>query len=300
MAWLQIGRGVGEATRNAVENLEAGVAWNVAGEPSAGNGAAMRMAPIGLVHAPRADELALAAAVATVPTHADPTALCGALAMAWLTGRCAAAAQDGLDPEGLVQELRDALANVHDPPIEERRPGGQAVRLLDRLSEVPALLHLRPDQAFAQLYNGAFVLESLPAAVWCFLAHIDDPDAVIGDAAAGGFDADTVAAMAGTLVGALHGEDAWAPRWTDSLERADGLVALADRLHSLGTRLDEAANGPLVVCPGCGAETVVPVVYGFPGVELFEAAERREVVLGGCSMGIHNPEAACTACGKRW
>jgi poly(ADP-ribose) glycohydrolase ARH3 len=298
VAWLPIGRGVGRATRRAVENLEAGVAWNLAGEPSAGNGAAMRVAPIGLVHAARPAELALATAAATVPTHADPTALVGALAMAWLTGRCAETDADELDPEDLVRELQGALAEVHDPPVEERRPGGQTVRLLDRLSEVAGLLGLPPERAFARLHNGAFVLESLPAALWCFLAHLDDPEAAVGVAAAGGFDADTVAAMAGTLVGALHGEDAWAPRWTDALERADDLVSLADRLHDLGTELP--TEPPPRECPACGAMTLVSIVYGMPGHELFEAAERGEVVLGGCIVDWDQPTAACTACGGQW
>ncbi len=34
-------------------------------------------------------------------------------------------------------------------------------------------------------------------------------------------------------------------------------------------------------CPTCGAE-FIPVIYGMPGSELFEAEERGEVVLGGC------------------
>lgn len=300
VAWLPAGRGVGRATRRSVENLESGLAWHLGGERSAGNGAAMRVAPLGLVHAARPEQLAVATALATVPTHADPTALVGALAMAWLTGRCAAAEPDDLDPEDLVLGLRAALAAVHDPPVEERRPGGTRVRLLDRMSEVPGLLHLTPRRALTQLYNGAFVLESLPAALWCFLARIDDPEAVIGVAAAGGFDADTVAAMAGTLAGALHGEDAWAERWTDALERADDLVGLADRLHTLGTSLDWSGRPPSGRCPACGEQTLVPIVYGMPGYELFEAAERGEVRLGGCIVGIDQPSTACTSCGGQW
>lgn len=34
-------------------------------------------------------------------------------------------------------------------------------------------------------------------------------------------------------------------------------------------------------CPTCG-QTMVPVVYGLPGGGAFEAAERGEIVLGGC------------------
>ena len=299
VTWLTTGRGVGQATRAAVENLESGVPWHLAGQPSAGNGAAMRIAPIGLVHAPRPLELTMATAVATVPTHADPTALAGALAMAWLTGRCTELDGDELDPADLVADMRAALAAVHDPPLRERRPGGQLVRLIDRLAEVPGLLHLQPQQAFAYLYNGAFVLESLPAALWCFLAHHDDPEAVVGIAAAGGFDADTVAAMAGTLAGALHGEAAWDSRWTDALEKTDDLIAIADRLHALGTRLDDSFPNP-TRCPACDEETVVPILYGMPDHKLIEAAEQGKIVIGGCIVGPDQPTAACTGCGRQW
>lgn len=42
-----------------------------------------------------------------------------------------------------------------------------------------------------------------------------------------------------------------------------------------------AAEGP-PACPQCGSdENVLPIVYGYPSEELFEAAERGEVALGG-------------------
>ena len=36
------------------------------------------------------------------------------------------------------------------------------------------------------------------------------------------------------------------------------------------------------VCPECGSENSIPIVYGRPGTELLEKAERGEVWLGGC------------------
>jgi hypothetical protein len=42
-----------------------------------------------------------------------------------------------------------------------------------------------------------------------------------------------------------------------------------------------AAEGP-PACPQCdSSENVIPIVYGYPSEELFEAAERGEVSLGG-------------------
>lgn len=46
------------------------------------------------------------------------------------------------------------------------------------------------------------------------------------------------------------------------------------------------------LCPTCGARGV-PIVYGMPGIELFEKAERGEIVLGGCVIDGEMPTHAC-------
>jgi hypothetical protein len=94
------------------------------------------------------------------------------------------------------------------------------------------------EHGFANTHNGAFMLESLPAAIGAFLHHAEDPEQAIVATVAGGYDADTVAAMAGALVGAYHGASALPARWIDDLEFASGLAGLADdlcRLAGLGS-----------------------------------------------------------------
>ena len=46
-------------------------------------------------------------------------------------------------------------------------------------------------------------------------------------------------------------------------------------------------------CPNCGSHAV-PIVYGMPGFDLFEAANRGEVVLGGCIVDDDLPIWRCT------
>lgn len=54
-------------------------------------------------------------------------------------------------------------------------------------------------------------------------------------------------------------------------------------------------------CPICNGK-VVPIVYGEPSCELFEAAERGEVVLGGCCIEVDEngcnmmPSWVCVDC----
>jgi hypothetical protein len=41
---------------------------------------------------------------------------------------------------------------------------------------------------------------------------------------------------------------------------------------------------------------MVPIVYGYPGHDLMEAAERGGVVLGGCVVMPHQPRRKCLSC----
>ena len=47
-----------------------------------------------------------------------------------------------------------------------------------------------------------------------------------------------------------------------------------------------------ITCPRCGAASV-PIVYGLPSYELFDAADRGEVALGGCMVLDEQPTRAC-------
>lgn len=46
----------------------------------------------------------------------------------------------------------------------------------------------------------------------------------------------------------------------------------------------------------------VPIVYGLPGPELVEAAERGEVLIGGCCIIVDAPmpNLGCPHCGHEW
>ena len=50
-------------------------------------------------------------------------------------------------------------------------------------------------------------------------------------------------------------------------------------------------------CPNCGSKSIVRIVYGLPGPELFEKAERGEVMLGGCIITGNDPAHGCLECG---
>ncbi|WP_346619239.1 hypothetical protein [Blastococcus montanus] len=54
------------------------------------------------------------------------------------------------------------------------------------------------------------------------------------------------------------------------------------------------------VCPGCGREDSIPVVYGLPGGDIFEQAEHGRVALGGCLVMEEQPAFVCRSCDLEW
>ena len=55
---------------------------------------------------------------------------------------------------------------------------------------------------------------------------------------------------------------------------------------------------PKKKCPACGSTETVKILYGYPTVEAFMAAERGEIALGGCCISGNDPTRHCKACGQ--
>ena len=64
---------------------------------------------------------------------------------------------------------------------------------------------------------------------------------------------------------------------------------------------DEDQTGERTSCPVCGADAA-PIVYGYANSEMGERADRGEIVLGGCVVGLPDgdPSWACLSCGTRF
>ena len=61
--------------------------------------------------------------------------------------------------------------------------------------------------------------------------------------------------------------------------------------------MQPSSGAPLAheVCRRCGSP-LTPVAYGYPTLETFEAAERGEVLLGGCVVFDGLLELDCSSC----
>lgn len=54
------------------------------------------------------------------------------------------------------------------------------------------------------------------------------------------------------------------------------------------------------VCPNCKKKAGVNIIYGMPGIELAEQAERDEIRLGGCIVEENQPDRHCVSCEHQW
>ena len=55
-----------------------------------------------------------------------------------------------------------------------------------------------------------------------------------------------------------------------------------------------------LVCPKCGSRQAVEILYGYPSSEALEAAERGEIMLGGCCISLDDPKYCCKECDYSW
>jgi len=210
--------GRGRATANAAHRLDIGVPWRHAGEPapSAGNGSAMRSAPVGLMCAGDIDQLIQVACDQSRMTHSDPRCLAGATAIAAAT-RLAV-----LEPElrgaAALTAIAEAVQAVHEGFAEHLR---WLIELLPRTPgeaarEVAALGRAAGDLDDGWRGISPFVV---PSVLWAlYAAHTEpaDPSApymsAVTVAVRAGGDVDTTAAMAGAIAGARVGARGLPPR----------------------------------------------------------------------------------------
>jgi ADP-ribosylglycohydrolase len=245
-----VGRGV--ATAEAVARLAQGVPWPAVATPSpaAGNGAAMRAAPIGLFFAHPGARQAAAADQARL-THADPRAIAAAcvfaeaVALALASGTAPGAAPlsvpasavPALSASAFAAALGDAAAL--DPPLAQalpRLPGWIALSPAAALAEIGAVGEI-PEYSRHWRGISGFASHSVLFVLYCFLRHPDDYWEAIATAIGVGGDVDTSAAMTGALVGARLGLAALPPGLVGAVHDAGAwghgpLLGLAAALHA--------------------------------------------------------------------
>lgn len=200
-----VGRGL--ATEQAASLIAIGIPWDEAGtpSPSAGNGSAMRAAPVGLLYAHDPVVMAKVAHDQGRITHQDPRCSAGSIVIAGAVA--IVLREDALDPHSFCEQLAD-WAQPYDATLSialERLPSSLSESphaVVEWIRQVGVL----PDREESEWEGiSPFVTGSVLWSIYSFLRSPDDFWEAICTAIAVGGDVDTTAAMTGAIAGARVG-----------------------------------------------------------------------------------------------
>lgn len=227
-------RGFGAGMHRLCRLWQEGVPWQEASsslfkEGSYGNGAAMRVAPVGVLYHDDLPKVAEVARAQARVTHAHILGQEGAALQALAVALALRMAGEPLDREEFLAELEASL-----PASGEtyRRALMQAGELWDHWDD--------QDRVVRRLGNGTAAHRSVPTAIFAFLTFWHSFEAAVVYAVSLGGDTDTLGAMTGAIAGAYHGVEAIPRRWWEALENEgkgrDYVVGLGESLYELWMR----------------------------------------------------------------
>ncbi|MBM7773272.1 ADP-ribosylglycohydrolase [Actinokineospora baliensis] len=203
-------RGYGPAMNRLLRQIRQGGDWRELsrdlfdGQGSWGNGAAMRVAPIGAWFADDLDEAARQAALSAEVTHTHPEAVAGAIAVA--VAAALAANREPLAP----RDFLDTVLQLTPPGRVQH--GMWAAR---GLAHVPSA-----EIAMRQLGNGRHTSawDTVPYALWAAARNLGDYEQAIWTTASTGGDVDTTCAIVGGVVAAHLGRAGLPTAWRAACE----------------------------------------------------------------------------------
>ncbi|MFQ5999150.1 MAG: ADP-ribosylglycohydrolase family protein [Candidatus Bathyarchaeia archaeon] len=209
--------------------IKSGVAWDEAakrlfgGAGSYGNGAAMRVAPVGVFYHDDSRQLRAVAYGQSQITHTHELGMEGAALQAYAVALAVNADPSSrLDSSAFLRKLKEFTHNeVYKQKLE------RAEKLLGEKNK---------QKVARELGNGVEAHNSVPTAIYSFSRNPRSfEDSVLYAISLGG-DTDTIGAMAGAISGAYHGVEAIPERWRSRLDRGDYIEKLAEKLWYIKNR----------------------------------------------------------------
>ena len=238
--------GIGFATLRAILRLWLGFGPARSGVHSAGNGPAMRSAPIGAFFATAPERRQAYLEAATRITHTDSRALTGAAAVALVAGW---SIQRQHDTRPALEEVLEMLREAGEDDREWLDLLGAIARAERRGSTVPEF-------ADALGLGGGvtgYVYHTVPVALYAWFRHFGDFESTLTAVLDCGGDTDTSGAIVGAIAGAVVGDGGIPDRWIRGIcdwPRGPRLLA------TVADRLAEASGG---------GRSAAPVRYFWPG-----------------------------------
>lgn len=207
------GRKYGPSMHGVLRRVGEGEDWRAVttgqfgGQGSYGNGAAMRVAPLGAWFRDDVATAAEQARLSALTTHAHPEAVAGAVAVAVAAALAAAGADQPALPR--AEFLREVAAHVPDGDVRSR------LLVAAGFSERTSVRH-----AASVLGSGTLISapDTVPFALWSAAGHLDDLPEALWQTVAGWGDRDTTCAIVGGVVAARTGTGGIPAAWRNALE----------------------------------------------------------------------------------
>ncbi|MEM0359216.1 MAG: ADP-ribosylglycohydrolase family protein [Candidatus Hadarchaeales archaeon] len=223
-------RGYASGPPTIFSMVKKGVPWSEAskrlfgGKGSFGNGAAMRVAPVGLLYYNDPEKLREVAEQQALLTHYHELGKEGAVLQARAVSLALTSKPPYLfDPYDFLEELR----NFTSHPVYK-----------EKLEKIGRLLKGgSPKEVIRELGNGVEAHRSVPTSICSFLLNFHSFKASLLYATELGGDRDTIGAMTGAISGAYHGEEGIPQEWREKVERRERLEELADKLWELKSQI---------------------------------------------------------------
>lgn len=222
LAWFMSGdlRGIGGATLQSMTRLNEAVPWDESGKTgsyAAGNGTAMRTAPIGLADCADLDHLREDSRIDAIITHNNEEAIAGSRAVNFFIAR------------GVTAGRTKPTLSLIDEAIEFIGP----CKLADRLAKAKLFLkeNLPAETALSRLGTSGYVVETVASAVFCFLRTPGDFVKTVSTSILAGGDTDTTGAVAGAISGAWNGTTGIPKHLRDGVEDSRRIREIAGEIH---------------------------------------------------------------------
>lgn len=223
--------GAGLSCTDAITRLIRGKGdWKTVGTKRgrAGNGTAMRVAPIGLWDYDRPENLVEDASISSIITHHDERCTAGAICVAStvtyaLKVKC-------INPEELIERLKEAIKEIHKGFAEDINRLSQWLNLTEQeaIREIAAAGN--PDIYFMGRWPGIspYVIPTVLICLFFFLKYPDSyEDNLIRVIKVGG-DVDSTGAIMGAIAGAYNGISSIPSRLIKGLKDHEQIYNLAE------------------------------------------------------------------------
>ena len=207
-------RGYGPAMHRLLWEIKCGEDWSeraqslFEGQGSFGNGAAMRVAPVGAFFADDIDAVIEQAARSSVITHTHDEAIAGAIAVAVAAAQAYRLRKSNNLP-GRSEFLDLVLPHVPDSEVRSK------IRQARDISASASVQF-----AVSVLGNGVGVSaqDTVPFALWCAAKHLSNYEEALWLTVSGLGDRDTTCAIVGGIVASYSGIEGIPPEWLKTRE----------------------------------------------------------------------------------